>query len=63
MNSFWLYEKEKLKKLYVVSFGKAASLMVRSLADGVGNTLTRGIVITGITGTNVMDIQLILLEN
>jgi hypothetical protein len=25
MNSFSLYEKEKLKKLYVVSFGKAAS--------------------------------------
>ncbi len=40
------YEKEKLKKFYVVSFGKAASLMARALVDGVGNALTKGIVIT-----------------
>jgi len=40
------YEKEKLNKLYVVSFGKAAPLMARALADGVGNALTKGIVIT-----------------
>jgi glycerate 2-kinase len=40
------YEKEKLNQLYVVSFGKAASLMARALADGVGNALTKGIVIT-----------------
>jgi glycerate 2-kinase len=40
------YEKEKLNKLYLVSFGKAASLMARALADGVGNALTKGIVIT-----------------
>jgi glycerate 2-kinase len=40
------YKKEKLNKLYVVSFGKAASLMARALADGVGNLLTNGIVIT-----------------
>ena len=41
-----LYEKEKLNKLYVVSFGKAASLMARALVDDVGNALTKGIVIT-----------------
>jgi hydroxypyruvate reductase/glycerate 2-kinase len=40
------YEKEKLNKLSVISFGKAASLMARALADGVGKALTRGIVIT-----------------
>ena len=40
------YYKEKLNKLCVVSFGKAASLMARALADGVGNALTKGIVIT-----------------
>jgi hydroxypyruvate reductase/glycerate 2-kinase len=40
------YEKEKLNKLYLVSFGKAASLMARALADGVDNALTKGIVIT-----------------
>jgi glycerate 2-kinase len=39
-------EKEKLKKLYVVSFGKAASLMAQALVNGVGNALTKGIVIT-----------------
>lgn len=41
-----LYEKEKLNKLYVVSFGKAAPSMARALADGVSNVLTRGIIIT-----------------
>ena len=40
------YYKEKLKKLCVVSFGKAATLMARALIDGVGNALTKGIVIT-----------------
>ena len=40
------YEKEKLNKLYIVSFGKAAPLMARALVDGVGNVLTKGIVIT-----------------
>jgi glycerate 2-kinase len=40
------YEKDKLNKLYLVSFGKAASFMARALADGVGNALTKGIVIT-----------------
>jgi glycerate 2-kinase len=40
------YEKEKLNKLYVVSFGKAAPLMARALADRVDNALTKGIVIT-----------------
>ena len=40
------YEKEKLNKLYVVSFGKAASIMARALADGIGNALTKAIVIT-----------------
>ena len=40
------YAKEKLNKLYVVSFGKAASIMARALADGVGNALTKGVVIT-----------------
>jgi len=40
------YKKEKLNKLYVVSFGKAAPLMARALADSVSNTLTKGIVIT-----------------
>ena len=40
------YEKEKLNKLYVVSFGKAAPSMARALVDGVGNALTKGIVIT-----------------
>ena len=40
------YEKEKLKKIYLISFGKAASLMAQALADGVGNALTKGIVIT-----------------
>ena len=41
-----LYNKKKLNKLFVVSFGKAASLMTRALVDGVGDTLTKGIVIT-----------------
>jgi glycerate-2-kinase len=41
-----LYNKKKLNKLFVVSFGKAASLMARALVDGVGNILTKGIVIT-----------------
>jgi len=40
------YEKEKLSKLCVVSFGKAASLMAQSLIDGIGNVLTNGIMIT-----------------
>lgn len=40
------YEKEKLNKLYIVSFGKAAPLMARALTDGVGYALTKGIVIT-----------------
>jgi len=40
------YHTEHCNKLYVVSFGKAASLMARALADGVGNALTKGIVIT-----------------
>jgi glycerate-2-kinase len=40
------YEKEKLNKLYVVSFGKAASLMARAPVDGVGNALTKGTMIT-----------------
>jgi glycerate 2-kinase len=40
------YEKEKLRKIYLISFGKAAALMARALADGVGNALTKGIVIT-----------------
>ena len=40
------YEKEKLKKIYLISFGKAASLMAQALADGVGTALTKGIVIT-----------------
>jgi len=40
------YEKEKLNKLYVVSFGKAAPSMAQALADGFGNALTKGIVIT-----------------
>ena len=40
------YEKEKLNKLYLISFGKAAPSMARALADGVGNALTMGIVIT-----------------
>ena len=40
------YKKEKLNKLYVVSFGKASPSMARALADGVGNALTKGIVIT-----------------
>jgi hydroxypyruvate reductase/glycerate 2-kinase len=40
------YETEKLNKLYVISFGKAASLMAGALADGVGKALTNGIIIT-----------------
>ena len=40
------YKKEKFNKLYIVSFGKAAPSMARALADGVGNALTKGIVIT-----------------
>lgn len=43
---FSLCEKEKLNKLYVVGFGKAAPSMTRALADGVGNALTKGIGIT-----------------
>ncbi len=41
-----LYDKEKLHKFYIISFGKAASLMTRALADGAGKALTNGIVIT-----------------
>ena len=41
-----LYGKEKLTKLYVAGFGKAAPLMMRAVADGAGALLTRGIVIT-----------------
>jgi len=40
------YEKEKLNRLYVISFGKAAPSMARAVADGVENALTNGIVIT-----------------
>lgn len=40
------YEKEKLNRLFIISFGKAAPSMARALADEAGNVLTSGIVIT-----------------
>ena len=41
-----IYKKEGLNKLFLVSFGKAAFLMTKAVADTAPDLITRGVVIT-----------------